>query len=215
MRRIRKLTRGVDRLRVLDIGCGNHSPTITKRWLKNCIYTGADIAEYNLNADDRLAMDEFVIVGADGSGYEQISDGTYDLVLMSHVIEHMRDPLPIVAALCRKLKPGGYIYLAFPSVRSLSLPAASDTALNFCDDPTHIRIADVREIAQTMLDNDMRVIQAGRSKDMPRYLLGAMLYPYALLHRAVTGRMRGRGLWHYLGFEDMVLGQRRVKPVSM
>jgi len=208
---IRKLAGGADKLDLLDIGCGNHSPTITKRWLKNCTYTGVDITEEcNLDAEDRRIMDRFILVGADGTGYGEIPDRAFDVIILSHVIEHMRDPAPILATLCKKLRPGGYIYLSFPSLRSLSLPSGNGTTLNFCDDSTHIRIPDVREIAQLLLNQNVRIIRAGRSIDVPRYVIGASLYPYVLLRKVITGKMHGRGLWQFLGFEDMVFGQRRI-----
>ena len=68
-------------------------------------------------------------------------------MILNHVVEHMREPAPIVAKLCAKLKPGGYIWIAFPSVRSLSLPHSVDETLNFYDDPTHVYLPDVGEIA--------------------------------------------------------------------
>jgi SAM-dependent methyltransferase len=206
---IRRLLSSSEALSILDVGCGNHSPTITKHWFPGCRYTGVDIAEYNLDDGDHLLMDRFVIVGADGAGYEQIEGESFDLIVMNHVMEHMADPYAVLERICRSLRPGGYIYLAFPSVRSLALPSACDTALNFCDDPTHIRIPDVRAVAQALLDNGVRVLRAGRSWDMPRYLVGAALYPCALVRRYFSGQMSGRGLWQFLGFEDMVLGQRR------
>ncbi len=77
----------VSGLRILDIGCGNNSPTITKHWFPRCHYTGADIQRYNNNDDDLKAMDEFHLLGADGSGYAAIPDYSFDLVILHHVIE--------------------------------------------------------------------------------------------------------------------------------
>lgn len=198
-------------LAILDIGCGNHSPSITKHWFPNCTYTGVDVEEFNLDAEDKRCMDRFIRVNTDGTGYEQIPEASFDVILLNHVIEHIRDPAPVIASLCRKLKPGGYIYLAFPSMRSLSLPSADGT-LNFCDDAGHIHIVDIRAVAQTLLDNRVRILRAGRSIDRVRYCIGAALYPLALIRKAVTGRMNGHGLWYFTGFEDMVLGQLRAAP---
>lgn len=210
--RFRELKRRLPKLnglRVLDVGCGNHSPAITKLWLPGCAYTGVDVAEYNLDAEDRRLMDDFVLVGSDGSGYDALPDESFDIAIMSHVIEHMPDPLSVIATICRKLRRGGYIYLSFPSVRSLALPSAVGATLNFCDDVTHIHIPDVRTVAQTLLDSGFHILRAGRSSDPVRYVIGAALYPCALVRKAFTGRLYGRGLWQFLGFEDMVLGYRR------
>lgn len=195
--------------RILDIGCGNHSPTLTRRWFPTCTYAGADIQQYNNSEADLAAMNAFYPVGADGSGYDAIPDGSFDLVLLNHVVEHMADPAPILAALCRKLAPGGLIWIAFPSLRSLSLPHSVDETLNFCDDPTHIRVPDVREIANILLAHGVGILHAGRSREGLLTALGDIVkLAKRLLNRALTGKFSGRGMWYILGFEDHVLGRR-------
>jgi SAM-dependent methyltransferase len=196
-------------LRILDIGCGNRSPSTTKRWFPGCHYSGADIQRYNNNDDDIAMMDDFYLLGADGSGYSEIPDSSYDLVILNHVIEHTTVPTSILTAICSKLKPGGYVWIAFPSLRSLSLPSAEGT-LQFCDDPTHIYVPDIREISNILLTNGVKVLHAGRSKDFVRMLIGAAIFPLAMLRKFVTGRLSTKGLWYILGFEDHVFGQRKL-----
>jgi SAM-dependent methyltransferase len=196
--------------RILDIGCGNGSPSITKRWFPGCHYSGADIQRYNLSDGDLAAMDDFYPIGADGSGYDAIPASSYDLVILNHVVEHMAEPAPVLAALCGKLKPGGYIWIAFPSLRSLSLPHSSDETLQFCDDPTHIHVPEIREIANILLAGGVAIVHAGRSREGFLTTLGdAVKLLKRLLRRAFTGRFSARGLWYLLGFEDHVLGRRR------
>ena len=152
-------------IRILDIGCGNNSPSVTKHWFPGCHYTGADIQRYNLGGADDAAMDAFYLLGADGSGYSAIPGASYDLVILNHVLEHMTEPAPILAALCAKLKPGGYIWIAFPSLRSLGLPSSEDETLQFCDDPTHVYLPDIREVANVLLANGVKVLHAGPSRE--------------------------------------------------
>ena len=198
-------------VRILDIGCGNNSPSVTKRWFPGCHYTGADIQRYNLSGEDDAAMDAFFLLGTDGSGYEAISDGSYDFVILNHVLEHMAEPGPILAALCSKLNPGGYIWIAFPSLRSLGLPSSEDETLQFCDDPTHVYVPDVREVANVLLANGVKVLHAGRSREGVFTTLGdGLKLLKRLLKRMTTGKFSGRGLWYLFGFEDHVLGQRRL-----
>jgi SAM-dependent methyltransferase len=198
-------------LRILDIGCGNNSPSVTKRWFPGCHYTGADIQRYNLSGADDAAMDAFYLLGTDGSGYGAIPDGSFDLVILNHVLEHMREPEPALAALCTKLKPGGLIWIAFPSLRSLGLPSSEDETLQFCDDPTHVYVPDVREVANVLLANGVDVLHAGRSREGLLTTLGdGFKLLKRLLKKVFTGRFSGRGMWYVLGFEDHVLGQRRA-----
>jgi 2-polyprenyl-3-methyl-5-hydroxy-6-metoxy-1,4-benzoquinol methylase len=197
--------------RILDIGCGNGSPSLTKRWFPGCHYAGADIQRYNLTGADDTAMDTFFPLGADGSGYAAIPDTSYDFVILNHVIEHMADPAPVVTALCAKLKPGGYIWIAFPSLRSLALPSSADETLQFCDDPTHVRVPDLREIANVLLANGVKVLHAGRSREgFLTTLADVFKLGKRLLRKVFTGKFSGRGIWYLLGFEDHVFGQRRL-----
>src|SRR5580698_837603 len=196
--------------RILDIGCGNNSPSTTKHWFKNCHYSGADIQQYNMNERDLSVMDDFYPLGEDGSGYDAIPENSFDFIVLNHVVEHMPDPLPIIAKVCSKLKAGGFIWIAFPSPRSLSLPSA-EGSLHFCDDPTHIYMHDIKEVSNILLANNVKVVHAGRSKDAVRMLLGIALIPIAISRKLLTGRFSGQGLWYILGFEDHVFGQRRGK----
>lgn len=197
--------------RILDIGCGNGSPSQTKRWFPGCHYAGADIQRYNLSDADDAAIDEFFQLGSDGSGYAAIPDTSYDFMILNHVIEHMAQPAPILAALCAKLKPGGYIWIAFPSLRSLSLPHSVDETLQFCDDATHVYLPEVREIANILLANGVKVLHAGRSREgFFTTLADAFKLCKRLIKKLFTGKFSGRGMWYLLGFEDHVFGQRRM-----
>jgi SAM-dependent methyltransferase len=198
--------------RILDIGCGNGSPSVTKRWFPGCYYAGADIQRYNLSDADIAAMNEFFQLGADGSGYDAIPDESFDFVILNHVIEHMTEPGPIVAALCGKLKPGGLIWIAFPSVRSLTLPHSYDETLNFYDDPTHIAVPDLREIANIVSANGVKVLHAGRSREgFLTTLRDGLRLGKRVVKRLFTGKFSGRGMWYILGFEDHVFGRRKVE----
>jgi SAM-dependent methyltransferase len=195
--------------RILDIGCGNNSPSTTKRWFLGCHYSGADVVRYNNTEGDVAVMDTFYPLGVDGSGYDAIPDASFDFIILHHVIEHISDPEPMLATICDKLKPGGVIWIAFPSLKSLAFPPAAVGCLQFCDDPSHIYVPHIREVANVLLSNNVRVLHAGRSQDFIRTALGVVMLPIAFLRRVVTGRLSCKGLWYVLGFEDSVFGQRK------
>jgi len=201
--------------RILDIGCGNGSPTVTKRWFPSCHYAGADIPQSKLSDAEVAAMDAFFPVGTDGSGYDAIPDSSYDFVILNHVVEHMRDPKPIVARLCDKLKPGGLIWIAFPSLRSLSLPHSEDETLQFSNDPTHVYVPDVREMANILLANGVTILHAGRSHEgFWTTLADLVKFCKRCGKKLFTGKFSGRGMWYLLGFEDHVFGQRGMNEGS-
>ena len=197
-------------LRILDVGCGNHSPTQTKQWFPDCFYAGADIEIHNNTESDLAIMDAFYPVDVDGGGYAEIPESSFDYIILHHVVEHMTNSGEVLTALCSKLKPGGYIWIAFPSVRSLALPSAVGT-LQFCDDETHVHMPEVREIANVLLANGVKVVHAGRSRSFVREMIGLAVMPVAFLRRALTGTLPVTGLWYVMGFEDHVFGQRRTQ----
>lgn len=69
-------------------------------------------------------------------------DDSFDLVVASHIIEHLPNPIEFARELVRVTKPGGLIYVEAPSERALWLPSMPFQhnrffSLNFFDDPTH------------------------------------------------------------------------------
>jgi hypothetical protein len=40
-------------------------------------------------------------------------------------------------------------------------------------------------------------------------MIGAVILPWALLRKMITGKLSSKGLWYILGFEDHVFGQRK------
>lgn len=167
---------------------------------------------YNLSDADLAAMNEYFPLGTDGCGYDAIPDSSYDFVILNHVIEHMADPKPVIATLCAKLRPGGYMWIAFPSVRSLKLPHSVDETLNFYDDPTHVTVPDLNEIANTVRANGVEVLHAGRSREgFFTTLADVFKLSKRVVKKLFTGKFSGRGMWYILGFEDHVLGRKPAR----
>lgn len=194
--------------RLADVGCGNDSPAMIKSWIKDCYYIGIDIQRYN-NSDESVSLiDQFVQVTPEGDGYDAIPDGSLDIIIMHHVVEHIREPGKVIVKMCDKLKSGGAIWIAFPSVRSLAFPSAKGT-LQFCDDDSHLRVVDVKEVANLLLDHGFKVVHGGRTHDVFRTLLGIAMLPLARIRKLLTGEMRSLGLWYIYGFEDHVVAVKR------
>src|SRR4051812_6188038 len=94
-------------LSILDIGAGSHSASITKEWLPDCHYSGVDISKnYNNDEADFKAMDEFYQMDLTKLEFSAIPENKYDLIVMSHVIEHLHNGDKVIAGLLSKLKKG-------------------------------------------------------------------------------------------------------------
>ncbi len=71
-------------------------------------------------------------------------DGSFEAVLLTHVIEHLRDPFSLGKEIHRVMRPGGLIYVETPNWTSMLVPsfrfkAHQHNPFNFFDDPSHIR----------------------------------------------------------------------------
>lgn len=60
-------------------------------------------------------------------------DGSFDLVLLNHVLEHVTNPLEILQQLARSLRPGGVLFVGVPAVDTL--PQHRD--FKYCVDGRH------------------------------------------------------------------------------
>lgn len=191
---------------MLDVGCGNHSASLTKRWFPECRYSGVDNRrDYDNDAADYGAMERFYELDLTKLGFGPIPDAAFDVLMMTHVIEHLANGDLVIAGLLPKVKSGGVAYVEFPSRRSAGLPSKKGT-LNFYDDETHVRIYDVAEVEKVFLDAGWSVLRSGARRDWLRILTT----PAAMVKSKIDlGYVAGSVFWDLLGFADFVLAEKR------
>jgi len=190
---------------VLDVGCGNHSPTVTKSYFPECRYFGIDIVRYNNDEADMAAMEKYWEMDIDQvSNLDQIDDDFFDCILLNHIVEHTRNGNEILSKLCRKLRSGGVIYVETPSEKSKTLPSMKGT-LNFYDDPTHVRVYSIGEMSEVVSKSECTIVHSGMRRSAKRILL-LPLYAIASFFR--FGHLRAVVFWDLLGFAHYVMGQR-------
>lgn len=197
------------KISVLDVGCGCDSPTITRRWFPDCEYHGIDISDAGHSARDRAALDVFYQLDLTSSDLRQVPDDHFDAVFFAHVIEHLPNGLSVLDRLCEKVKPGGKLYVEFPSRRSLRLPSGINT-LNFFDDPTHVRFYTLEEVVNRLLGSKMRILRCGTRRDVVRMALSVASIPLQLRTVLEHRKLHARGLWDLLGFAEYVYAERPV-----
>ncbi|MHB8509169.1 MAG: class I SAM-dependent methyltransferase [Candidatus Dormibacteria bacterium] len=197
--------------RMLDAGAGNHSAYATKQWFPSCEYYGIDRSrDYNNDLRDFECMAGFWELDLESLNFGDIPDGFFDVLLMTHVLEHLRNGDKVLPALLPKLKPGGIVYVEFPNGRSTRLPSMRES-LNFFDDPTHVRIYSAFEIINLLLDHGCQVLRGGTRRDWQRALATPALGVYRLFTR---GHLVGPDFWDLLGFADFVLARRSDQGTS-
>jgi SAM-dependent methyltransferase len=110
-----------DGLKVLDVGCGLGGKTVALAVSDACEIVGLDTdlekAGWAQKLADRRAKGNvlFAVQTASDLGF---SEGTFDLVLLLDVIEHVDDPLTVLLECGRVLRPGGRVLIGFPPYRS-------------------------------------------------------------------------------------------------
>jgi SAM-dependent methyltransferase len=98
---------------LLDIGCGNGSFLVSAREAGWHV-TGLEPDPEAADAARQQGVD--VIVGTiDALGDES---NCFDAITLSHVIEHVHEPLHLLQAVHRLLKPGGIVFIETPNIQS-------------------------------------------------------------------------------------------------
>lgn len=190
---------------VLDVGCGTRSPSKTKSRYPGCVYDGLDMnREYGLDERDFALCRTFYMINLENiSELAQIPDSSYDVVVSTHVIEHVHNSPAVILELCRKLKPGGVIYLETPSERSLRLPSMPGT-LNFYDDGTHVHLWRMAELREVVERGGCTVLNSGYARMARRVILT----PASYIYRRLTRQQPAIALWDITGFAHFVLAKR-------
>ena len=194
-------------VKILDVGCGNQSPSRTKRHYPKCRYYGLDkTPQHNISKEDLVSMEQFFEIDlSDINNLSFVPDRFFDCILFSHVIEHLENGREVIAALLHKLVKGGIIYIEFPSPKSVNFPSMKGT-LNFYDDPTHIKIYQLEEISTLFSVEEFDIIKAGTRRSLKRILF---LPVYALVSLVVNGYIGGSVCWDIYGFADHLIAVKK------
>jgi 2-polyprenyl-3-methyl-5-hydroxy-6-metoxy-1,4-benzoquinol methylase len=99
--------------RILEIGCATGDVLVGLRDDYPVVH-GVDLSDAACEVARRRGLEVFC-----GTLEEYETDQQYDVVFMSHIIEHVIDPVATVAAVERLLAPGGVLYIETPNVGSL------------------------------------------------------------------------------------------------
>lgn len=192
--------------RLLDCGCGTGE---TARYLAS---QGWTVTGITISAEEqRLASEhcERVLLANLEEGLpEDVGDG-YDVVLMSHVLEHLRDPTNVLRDAKRVLAPSGVVVVGLPNV--LQYPFRLDFLMGKFEydrygimDDTHLRFYTFKTGADLLRSNGFRILTAGSQGSFPLWKVRKIL-PASVVDRINQWACRWRpGLF---GFQHMYVAQ--------
>ena len=100
--------------RVLDVGSGNGA------FLDNAKLLGWEVVGLDIDPTVVKSARERGLNVHQG-GLETLSEkvDSFDVITMNHVIEHVHDPISVLNACNRLLRPGGQLWLVTPNINSL------------------------------------------------------------------------------------------------
>ncbi|MFY8171541.1 MAG: class I SAM-dependent methyltransferase [Sphingobacteriaceae bacterium] len=191
---------------LLDIGAGNHSASKTKKWFPNCEYHGLDLNKnYNNDENDFKLMKSFYELNLEELNLDSVPNAHFDFIMMAHVIEHLKNGEEVLVKLLAKLKPGGYLYVEYPGIKSTQLPRMNGT-LNFFDDETHVRVYSLTELYNLFLKNNTEIIKGGTR----RYIPNILMMPLKVIHNLIKyGKILPSIFWDFFGFAEFILIKKK------
>jgi ubiquinone/menaquinone biosynthesis C-methylase UbiE len=191
---------------LLDVGAGSHSATKTCSIFPKCNYYGIDITkEYENDENDFKAMKGFYQMDLTKLQFDVIPDNFFDVIIMSHIIEHLHNGDMVIQGLTKKLKRGGKIYIEYPGEKSTKLPSMKRT-LNFYDDATHVRIYSVPEISKVLESNNFTILKKGTRRYWP-YIV---LLPFTIVSEFIKYKFIPGGVfWDLLGFAEFLYAEKK------
>ncbi|MEO6250353.1 MAG: class I SAM-dependent methyltransferase [Luteimonas sp.] len=99
---------------LLDVGCGNGA------FLRLASEMGWSVSglDFDPHAVEQARNAGFSVTVGGIDELDHVTDG-YDVITLSHVVEHVADPNDLLVRLHRLLKPGGRLWMETPNIHSL------------------------------------------------------------------------------------------------
>lgn len=186
--------------KILDVGCGNESSIFLKK-VKPCSKIfGIDVSDYNQTRESKRRYEKYVISEPQAFADSILSfRENFDIVISNHNIEHCNDPVATFKAMVERTEQGGHIFIATPSLKSVTLPSRGGN-LNFYDDPTHSeKPVDLKVLFKMEADNLECLYYSEESRPFFYRLIGFLQEWISKKRNWIL-----LGTWDYHGFEQII-----------
>lgn len=179
---LRHLPKGA--IDVLDVGCGaGDNAALLRASGKNLRVYGITLSKEERDKAIKFMID-CMVADIEASIPEALQGKCFDVIVFSHVLEHLRNPAAVVAKFSGLLKPAGLVLIAVPNILSWKqrwkffIGKFEYTATGIMDS-THLRFftyhtADRYLLAQTP---DLTVAGKEVTGSVPLWILRRYLFP--------------------------------------
>jgi len=137
--------------KVLDIGCGDGA------FLKRADQIGWEAWGVEPDAKAVARLSGFNVLQGSLPNIP-LPDASFDYITLSHVIEHLHDPVVALKEIHRLLKPGGQVWIATPNIESLGHRLFGATWIGI-QSPTHLVLFNRRAIRHALASSGFQTVR--------------------------------------------------------
>jgi hypothetical protein len=201
--------RGLSAFSVLDVGIANNSQVEWMEVFKNTArYDGIDCVRPSGFLDDAGMHGDtaccFYEVDLNCSRPCEFINRKYDVICVSHVLEHLLSPYSLVLDLLELLNPNGFIYLEYPNLASIQKSWVS--SYYFYGDSTHVQPVNTSLVIEALRGMDAQILDFGPCRPIGKLVFSGL----ASLSRLILLRPGWRDPLLYLaGMVDFCLIAKR------
>lgn len=141
--------------KVFDIGCSKGGLLLEIKNSIECYVKGLEPDKNSCKFATEVNKLKNIDNGFFDDRYIEKNIEKYDLVVLRHVLEHLKDPNKAIENIKSLLNDNGYLYLAFPNAMDFTW----SRPLSHCLEFGHLFTYTPRTISQLLLKHDMKIVK--------------------------------------------------------
>lgn len=144
--------------RVLDIGCGNGSLSFDIATRSGAEVVAVDLVPENIHeARTRFAHPKVTYLV--GDVMQDVPQGTFDVIVLSNVLEHLSDRRELLARINEKALPSRWLIRVPLFERDWRVPLKKELGVEWRLDPTHETEYTAESFSEEMKAANLRIVQ--------------------------------------------------------
>ena len=143
---------------VIDLGCGVGALAASVAERCGAAVTGLDISAGNLaHASSRFNIDRLRFI--EGDIYEYAPGRTYDVVILSNVLEHLDGRPGLLRSLGERIQPRQWLIRVPMSTRHWHVPLRRELGLPWMSDSTHYTEYTEESLQVELAEADLKILE--------------------------------------------------------